>query len=118
MMITTSLIIFDHVTQEGMELNKYYHIEFYEQEVLIKVDNISFCGGVKVSLLARLRKGAFQYRMECNDLRFLHYQNKIHEVKDIKDLPLYLGWFYTSPEFIQMIKQGTWEISPPEAVCK
>ena len=36
-------------------------------------------------------------------------KNDIHEVTDIKDLPLYLGWKYTSPELSNLIKQGTWE---------
>jgi hypothetical protein len=102
-----------------LEIGKCYHIDFLPkwdgscEEALIQVVKIRSSEFDIVHLACTETLWAERSFMTLKTINVLQGRGRVYEVTNIKDLPLYLGWTYTSPELSLMIKQGTLE-----AVCK
>jgi hypothetical protein len=97
---------------EKLEVGKFYHVDWSEKKqrkTLMLITNITE-SQIEFRILASENTPPFNPDITTyftpDTFNQIKADKKIREVMEVKDLPLYLGWPYTSPELSEMIKQG------------
>ena len=94
-----------------LKAGKCYHINFLPKEdgscekALVQVEKIKTSEFDIIHLACTEKLWMEKSFITLKTIKVL--QDRLYEVTDIKDLPLYLGWAHTSPELSQLIKQGS-----------